>query len=72
MKKSVNMLEEISQEESNITENAPLSSGESVLMQTAKTKVNNPITNSQQTVRLLLCTGRQRTYVTECQAKHLT
>ena len=72
MKESVHLVEENSQEEeSDITENVLLSSGESVLMQTAKTKVNNPITNSQQTVRLLLDTGSQRTYVTESLAKSL-
>ena len=72
MKESVHLVEENSQEEeSDITENVLLSSGEFVLMQTPKTKVNNPITNSQQTIRLQLDTGSQRTYVTDSLAKSL-
>ena len=72
IKESAHLVEEVPQNhETNITENVLLSSGESVLMQTAKTKVNNPINNKQQTVRILLDTGSQRTYITESLAKSL-
>ena len=45
------------EEESDITENVLLSSGESVLMQTAKTEVKNPRNKANQNIRMLLDTG---------------
>ena len=72
MKESANLVEEVlHDEEQDVTENVLLSSGESVLMQTAKTRVSNPMKNVHQTIRLLLDTGSQRTYITESLAKAL-
>ena len=53
------------------TENVLISSGETVLMQTAKTDLRNPMTSTTQTVRMLLDTGSHRTYITESLAKTL-
>ena len=52
-------------------ENVLMSSGETVLMQTAKTDIRNPVTGMTQTVRMLLDTGSHRTYITESLAKTL-
>ena len=46
-------------------ENVLVSSEEMVLMQTAKPHIRNPINGSRENVRLLLDSGRQRTYITE-------
>ena len=55
-------------------ESVLISSGEIVLMQTAKTEVKNPCTNKSDVVRILLDSCSQRTYVTEKLAEklHLT
>ena len=52
-------------------ENVLVSSGEMVLMQTAKTHIRNPINGSRENVRLLLDSGSQRTYITEALARRL-
>ena len=66
------MVEEVpKEEESDITENVLLSSGESVLMQTATSEVKNPRNNTNQNIRMLLDTGSQKTYITENLAKTL-
>ena len=52
-------------------ENVLMSSGETVLMQTAKTDIRNPVTAMTQTVHMLLDTGSHRTYITESLAKTL-
>ena len=59
------------QEDGGSTENVLISSGETVLMQTAKTAIRNPMTSTTQTVRMLLDTGSHRTYITESLAKKL-
>lgn len=48
-----------------------ISSGESVLMQTAVTEITNPYEDSSHKVRLLLDCGSQRTYITEKMADKL-
>lgn len=52
-------------------ENALISSGEFVLMQTARTEVRNTESNKSETVRLLLDSGSQRTSITENLAEKL-
>ena len=52
------------QEDGGSIENVLISSGETVLMQTAKTDIRNPMTSMTQTVRMLLDTGSHRTYIT--------
>ena len=47
------------------SENVLVSSSEIVLMQTAKCEVKNPLKPISDTVRILLDSGSQRTYVTE-------
>ena len=59
------------QEDQASNENVLISSGETVLMQTAKTDIRNPMTGTTQTVRMLLDTGSHRTYITESLAKAL-
>ena len=61
---------ELQDEELN-TENSLISSGEMVLMQTARADINNPNNGLKQNVRILLDSGSQRTYVTESLAKKL-
>ena len=53
------------------TENSLISSGEMVLMQTAKTDIKNPVNGIRQNARILLDSGSQRTYITEALAKKL-
>ena len=53
------------------TENSLISSGEMVLMQTAKADVQNPVNGLGQNARILLDSGSQRTYITESLAKRL-
>ena len=53
------------------TENSMISSGEVVLMQTARANINNPNNGSKQNVRMLLDSGSQRTYITESLAKKM-
>jgi hypothetical protein len=52
-------------------ENALLSTGETVLMQTATTLIQHPSGVKEKVVRVLLDTGSQRTYVTKRLAKEL-
>ena len=61
----------IVQEDEDSTESVLISSGETVLMQTAKTDIRNPLTSVTQTVRILLDTGSHRSYITESLAKAL-
>ena len=48
-----------------------ISSGETVLMQTAVAEITNPYEDSLHQVRLLLDCGSQRTYITESLANKL-
>ena len=71
-----NLAEEIlsedeDEDEDATTENSLISSGEMVLMQTARAEINNHNTGSKQNVRLLLDSGSQRTYITESLAKKM-
>ncbi|XP_060552386.1 uncharacterized protein LOC132713726 [Ruditapes philippinarum] len=52
-------------------ENAMISSGEMVLMQTARTEILNSHNNKRAEVRILLDCGSQRTYITEKLAEKL-
>ena len=61
----------IVQEDEDSTESVLISSGETVLMQTAKTDIRNPLTSVTQTVRILLDIGSHRSYITELLAKAL-
>ena len=54
-----------------INENALLSSGEMVLMQTATADISNPHSEQMQNVRMLFDTGSHRTYITESLVKRL-
>ena len=58
-------------EDYSINENALLSSGEMVLMQTATADISNPHSEQMQNVRMLFDTGSHRTYITESLAKRL-
>ena len=60
------------QEDEGSIENVLISSVETVLMQTAKTDIRNPMTSMTQRVRMLLDTGSHRTYITESLGKTLT
>ena len=72
-REGAHLIEELPQEdESSINENALLSSGEIVLMQTATADISNPVNGKIQNVRMLLDTGSQRTYITEALAKKLS
>ena len=53
------------------TENSLISSGEIVLLQTAKADVQNPVNGLRQNAIILLDSGSQRTYITESLAKRL-
>ena len=53
------------------TENGLISSGEMVLMQTAKTDIKNPESDIKQETRILHDSGSQRAYITESLAKKL-
>ena len=75
---TVHLAEELVQEdEEDITntesevENALISSGEMVLMQTAKANIRNPIEGTQENGRILFDSGSQRTYITESLARKL-
>ena len=54
------------------TENSLISSGEMVLMQTARANIKNTTDGFRQNIRLLLDAGSQRTYITESLAKKLS
>ena len=65
-------MEEVSEFSENYAEeNALVSSGEMVLMQTAKTEIKNQNNSRSEQVRILLDSGSQRTYVTESLAEKL-
>ena len=51
--------------------NVMVSSGEMVLMQTAKAEIQSPNNSKSEHVRILLDSGSQRTYVTESLAEKL-
>ena len=53
------------------TENSIISSGEMVLMQTAKANIKNHVNGIRQNARILLDSDSQRTYITESLAKKL-
>ena len=53
------------------TENALISSGEIVLMQTAQVTMENPVDRRQESGRILFDSGSQRTYITESLARKL-
>lgn len=59
------------EESSDQKESVLISSGEMVLMQTAKAEIKNPIANKSEVVRILLDSGSQRTYITEKLAEQL-
>lgn len=72
-REGAHLIEELLQEdESGIHENALLSYGEMVLMQTATADISNSINGQIQSVRMLLDTGNQRTYISEALAKKLS
>ena len=72
-REGAHLIKELPQEEdSGINENALLSSGEMVLMQTATADISNTVTSQIQSVRMLLDTGSQRTYISEALAKKLS
>ena len=52
-------------------ESVLISSGEMVLMQTAKAEIKNPLSTKNNVVRILLDSGSQRTYITEKLAEQL-
>ena len=58
-------------EDSSINENALLSSGEMVMMQTATADISNPVNGQIQSIRMFLDSGSQRTYITKALAKKL-
>ena len=67
-----NLAEELPEENEVLnTGNSLISSGEMVLMQTAKADVQNPVNDLRQNARILLDSGSQRTYITESLAKRL-
>ena len=53
------------------TENALISSGEIVLMQTAQVTMENPVDRKQESGRIIFNSGSQRTYITESLARKL-
>ena len=55
----------ISGEKASAEENVLISSGEMVLMQTAKSEIKNPTNAKSNIVRILLDSGSQRTYITK-------
>ena len=59
------------EEDTSINENALLSSGELVMMQTATTDILNPTNGQIQNARMLLDSGSQRTYISEALARKL-
>ena len=68
----VHFVDELETEEDpSINENALLSSGELVMMQTATTDMSNPTNGQIQNARMLLDSGSQRTYISEALARKL-
>lgn len=71
-RESTNLADEMSlQNETINTENSLISSGEMVLMQTARADIKNSDNGYRQNVRMLLDSGSQRTYITESLARKL-
>ena len=71
-RETLNLAEELHEHSEVVnTENSLISSGEMVLMQTAKTDIKNPVNGIRQNARILLDSGSQRTYITESLAKKL-
>ena len=71
-RESSNLAEELPEQSEKVnTENSLISSGEMVLMQTAKADIKNPVNGISQNARFLLDSGSQRTYITESLAKKL-
>ncbi|XP_052787362.1 uncharacterized protein LOC128222417 [Mya arenaria] len=69
---SANVSEELVSENNDVHhENVLVSSGEVVLMQTARTEAKCPTSENSRQIRLLLDSGSQRTYVTERLAEQL-
>ena len=64
-------IDELSEKSACADEGALVSSGEMVLMQTAKTEIKSPNRSKCEQVRILLDSGSQRTYVTEKLADRL-
>ena len=64
-RETLNLAEELPEHSEVVnTENSLISSGEMVLMQTAKTDIKNPVNGIRQNARILLDSGSQRTYIT--------
>ena len=59
------------QDETLYTDNSLISSGEMVLMQTARANIKNANNGNRQNVRMLLDSGSQRTHITEDLARKL-
>ena len=71
-RESSNLNKELPEQSEKVnTENSLISSGEMVLMQTAKADTKNPVNGIKQNARILLDSGSQRTYITESLAKRL-
>lgn len=71
-RESAKLAEEIPMEDGLVhTENSLISSGEMVLMQTARAAIQNPANGHRHNTRLLLDSGSQRTYITESLANKL-
>ena len=69
-RESSNLAEELPEQSEKVnTENSLISSGEMVLMQTAKADIKNPVNGISQNARILLDSGSLRTYITESLAK---
>ena len=70
---SAKLADELSiQDETLNTENSLISSGEMVLMQTARANIKNANNGNRQNVRMILDSGSQWTYITEVLARKLT
>ena len=68
LSESANYTDECSDEQNDVyqcEENVLVSSGEMVLMQTAKTEIKNPINSKRQEVRLLFDSGSQRMHISK-------
>ena len=71
-RESAKLADEIPIEDGQVnTENSLISSGEMVLMQTARADIKNDTHGGRHNVRLILDSGSQRTYITESLARKL-
>ena len=69
-RETLNLAEELPEQSEVVnTENSLISSGEMVMMQTAKADVKNPGNGIKQNAQILLDSGSQRTYIKESLAK---